>query len=403
LTAARGAAYCSVKVQAGPHWPSASLSVRPLHDIGEGKGWSAARIAGVMLWLAGTPPLVAQQFPPPLRNSTSAFRWSSYVQFRYTNIENAEDLYALRRLKLMMGGNLTPRIQWYAQGLFKDGNQSPTDGRVYFQEAWRRFEITKRASLVIGQFKPPFGRERFTPDFLIPTIDRSLVTDALPPDGPYVDSFYRDRGIQLDGEARPGLRYALAAFDGRGANHQFHGVGPLLAGQLTHDALHAQAFAGHPLNVRAGASASFRWGRDLPFRPCCAGDLAAAVQHFRGTDRRWNTELSIDWAGALVRAEYMRATLCFDSPGARNLTAAGWYLLGAKHISSRWQLVAKYERFDPDRFVVSSSDARQTTLGLNYYFRENRCKLMAGYVIRQELVRPTSNDLFQLQLQYFLH
>jgi hypothetical protein len=127
-------------------------------------------------------------------------------------------------VKLMAGGNVTPGIEWYAQALYKDGNDSPTDGRIYFQEGWLRFRLRKEVQLVAGQFKPPFGRERFTPDFMILTIDRSLVTDTLTPDGPYLDSFYRDRGVQLDGELQPGLRYAAGVFDGRGANHQFHGI-----------------------------------------------------------------------------------------------------------------------------------------------------------------------------------
>lgn len=144
--------------------------------------------------------VAGQTFPPPLRNSTSRIRWSSYVQLRYTSAQGEEDLYALRRLKLMIGGNLSPRVQWYAQGLFKEGNRSPTDGQVHFQEAWLRFAGSRRVQFVIGQFKPAFGRERFTPDFRILTMDRSLATDALTPDGPYIDSFYRDRGLQIDGE-----------------------------------------------------------------------------------------------------------------------------------------------------------------------------------------------------------
>jgi hypothetical protein len=148
--------------------------------VASGRLRPRAVVAGLFLG-AGVAILSAQVLPPPLRDSTALFRWSSYVQLRYTNVEGGEDLYGLRRLKVMMGGNLTSRIQWYAQGLFKDGNDSPTDGRVYFQEAWLRFAFSKEIQLAVGQFKPPFGRERFTPDFLILTIDRSLVTDALTP------------------------------------------------------------------------------------------------------------------------------------------------------------------------------------------------------------------------------
>ena len=66
-------------------------------------------------------------------------------------------------------------------------------------------------------------------------------------------------------------------------------------------------------------------------------------------------------------------------------------------------MVAKYEEFDPDQRVRNARDVRQTTLGLNYYLRENRFKLMAGYVGRRELLNPVANNIFQVQLQMFLH
>jgi phosphate-selective porin len=133
-------------------------------------------------------PMNGQMFPPPLRETTQPFAWSGYVQVRYTTLHDRDDMLGLRRFKLMVGGLVSPRLQWYAQGLFKDGNESPTDGRAYFQEGWLRFTGSPAVNISIGQFKPPFGLERFTPDFEILTIDRSAVIDALSPDGSYVDS-----------------------------------------------------------------------------------------------------------------------------------------------------------------------------------------------------------------------
>jgi hypothetical protein len=46
---------------------------------------------------------------------------------------------------------------------------------------------------------------------------------------------------------------------------------------------------------------------------------------------------------------------------------------------------------------------RQVTLGLNRYVRHNRLKVMAGYVFRQEAIQAVADNLFQLQLQCFLH
>ncbi len=343
-----------------------------------------------------------QQFPPPLREGSGRLRWSSYMQLRYTAVESDKDLFALRRLKLMIGGNLTPRVQWYAQGLFKDGNANATDGHVYFQEAWLRYAWRKEVQFAAGQFKPPFGRERFTPDFEIATMDRSLVTDALTPDGPYIDSFYRDRGVQVDGEPHPAFRYAAGVFDGRGAQHGFHGVGPLLVGQALLRPVRGHAVAGQAFNLQFGGAYAARWGTDLPFRPCCAA-LGAELSHFYGADRRWQAELSADWGDLSVRAEYLRASLRFRDPLTPGFPASGYYVQFSKYLKPRWQAVVKHEAFDPNLHIRNGKDVWQTTAGLNYYLRQNRAKVMAGYVHRGERAASVANDLIQVQVQVFIH
>ncbi|MBI4909516.1 MAG: hypothetical protein HY820_38210 [Acidobacteria bacterium] len=365
-------------------------------------GWACCARFWTLYLCCAVSALWGQFFPPPLRGSTSPLRWSGYVQLRYTNVDNGEDLYGLRRVKLMVGGNLSPRVQWYAQALYKDGNASPTDGRVYFQEGWLRFAFRKEAQLVIGQFKPPFGRERFTPDFQILTIDRSLATDALTPDGPYIDSFYRDRGVQLDGEWRSRVRYMAGIFDGRGANHQFHGIGPLVAVQTVYEVFKERPARGGPLTLQLGGATAFRWGKDLPFRSCCAR-LEQELRHFSGADRRLGLEASAEWGRVSFRAEYLWAGLSFKATPALDSAAHGWYVQGARFPRPKWQAVCKHERFDPNPALHNDKDIRQSTIGINYYVRQNRTKVMAGYVIRQGAVRPFSNNLFQVQLQFFVH
>ena len=73
-------------------------------------------------------PLSGQMFPPPLRETTQPLAWSGYIQVHYTALHDREDMLGLRRFKLMVGGQVSPRVQWYAQGLFNDGNESPTEG-----------------------------------------------------------------------------------------------------------------------------------------------------------------------------------------------------------------------------------------------------------------------------------
>jgi phosphate-selective porin len=119
---------------------------------------------------------------------------SAFIQLRYTAFDEAEDQFALRRLKLMLGGDLNHDWQWFGQVFFKDGNDAPNDGRVYFQEGWVRFQRFRAVQFVAGQMKPTFSRERFTPDFELYTIERSLVVRTLVPNG---DSRTRSRATSV--------------------------------------------------------------------------------------------------------------------------------------------------------------------------------------------------------------
>ncbi|GEM_PF-5860137 len=47
------------------------------------------------------------------------FDWRSYVQVRYTHTEVPDDLLALRRFKVMLGGHLNPKIRYFVQALLR--------------------------------------------------------------------------------------------------------------------------------------------------------------------------------------------------------------------------------------------------------------------------------------------
>jgi hypothetical protein len=99
----------------------------------------------------------------------------------------------------------------------------------------------------------------------------------------------------------------------------------------------------------------------------------------------------------------MRAILRFRDPSVLAFPASGYYVQVSKYLAPRWQAVVKHEAFDPNLHVTNGKDVRQTTAGLNYYIRQNRVKVMAGYVHRSERAASTANDLAQIQLQYFIH
>ena len=119
----------------------------------------------------------------------------------------------------MLRGSLKPHVQYYIQGIFKEGNGSNTDGSPYLQEAWIKYTGWEYGHLTVGQFKPPFGMERFTSDWKLATLDRPQATDHLIPNGQLGNSFGRDYGAQLDAWlVMKRLHYAAAVFTGNGAN-----------------------------------------------------------------------------------------------------------------------------------------------------------------------------------------
>ncbi len=374
-------------------------------------GWGPLFLIGVLLVPLGGGTIVRGQTPSRERqdwpHNTPGSRkiyWSLYAQIRYTGLEGAGDLYALRRLKLVIGGQVSERMRYYVQGIFKEGNKSHTDGRAYLQEAWLEFTPGKHARIRLGQFKPPFGMERFTSDAKLYTIDRSQATDHLIPNGGLGRSFARDRGLQIAGRAIDGrLAYAWGVFDGRGANHRFHGIGPLIAVRITYDIIRRRPLAGRPLTVHLGGALATRRARDVDFHGCCPDRQGLALRHFRGRDTRLGLEWAGDWGGTSLRAEYLQAHLDFRHPAQRDFTANGFYIQGAQFLSRKLQLVVRFEQFDPNRLVVNQRDIRWTTVGMNYYIRSDRVKLMADYVFRRERVVAAHNDAFVIQLQFFLH
>ncbi len=350
--------------------------------------------------------LSAQEHAEYLNGEPKAklLEWSSYFQLRYTGIENGDDLYALRRFKVMLRGSLKPHVQYYVQGIFKDGNESSTDGTSYLQEAWIKYTGWKYGHLTVGQFKPPFGMERFTPDWKLATIDRSQATNHLVPDGQLGDSFTRDYGAQLDAWlAAKRLYYAAGVFGGNGANTRFRGNGPLLAGRLLGVVYESPRHGAKQGRVALGGAISTRQDHNQDFTEALPGTASLGYAQFSGRDLRLNLEASADFSPVSLRSEYFYARFDPNRAPLVEVHASGFYLQAAARFCRKFQGVAKYEGFNPDRAVRNKYDLRWTTVGLNWFIRQDRIRLGADYVIKQEAVGSFPNNAVLVQFQFFLH
>jgi phosphate-selective porin len=324
------------------------------------------------------------------------------VQPRFTAIEHdsrnriINDYFSLRRIKLRMLGEPTPQLSYYSQGVYKTHNFSPTDNDISLQEGWLMWKFLPVLKLKVGQFKPPFGLERFTPDEMMFSLERSQATNRLVPNGNLDQSFTRDYGVQASGFfSRPKLGYELAVMGGNGANngHLLQNGSFLLTGRFT---WHPWELKKDGTDLEMGAAMSFRRNHNINFSLQIPESTKLGYQNFDGTDWRQNIFFSWEKERVAFGGECFWVRYHSYHPGQRSLNASGYYLQAAYFLHPRLQAVAKFEYFDPNN---GANDQRWTTLGLNLYLVGNQLKLMANYIFKTEQKGEIHNDIFILQLQ----
>jgi len=317
--------------------------------------------------------------------------WQSYSQIRYTSFEDKGDYLSVRRLKLYGGGRIAGNWSYYMQFLYKTGNFSSTDDQIFVQE-FNAILKTQSGKITIGQFKPPFGMERFEPDWSMPLIDRTQASDRLIPNGSVGDSFTRDRGIQWQTSPVNGFNYAVGVFDGNGANEHLRGNGPLVAGRGVYER------RGDDTRFHAEAAVSWRRDHDIDFLSQFPG-APKGYTAFAGQDARQDLALAYDWAGNSLWGEYIASQYHSDKSSVQDVHANGFYIQLARDFSKRWQGAVRYERLNTD---LSAGNSQQwTTVGATYRIHSDYEKLQINYVIKHERPSEIKNNALIVQYQRF--
>ena len=320
--------------------------------------------------------------------------WQGYFQVRYTDPEDKDCYVSLRRLKLYGQGPISGSWSYYIQFLYKANNLSASDNRIFLQEI-RATLKTAAGKLMIGQFKPPFGMERFTSDAEIALADRSQPTDRLIPNGNLHVSFARDLGFQWERGNETGPSYGLGIFAGSGANRALGGSGPLVAGRLAY-----QWHNDDSTGLRTEVALSWRRDKNLDFSGQVAG-VPAEYSDFSGSDTRWNLALAWDDGLGRLRAECFAVQYHSDENRVKSIAARGFYVQLARPVSRRWLAAVRYESIDPDIGITNSKDCQWLTLGGTYYINADLHKIQVNYVFKSERVRESENDVLILQYQRF--
>ena len=347
------------------------------------------------------------KLPVPTANHSSGktkLHLSSYFHLRYTRETDAgSNPWSLRRFKLYAKTKISSRWLFAWQFIYKRNHNHKTDDRIYLQHIYLKYTWCDVIQFKFGQFKPPFGWERFQPDYLLPNPERAMVIDKLIPAGAMGASFARDYGFQLEGHL-PGhfVKYEVAAMAGSGANTKIS----LQNGHLWVLRLGASRnlpffLSQEPLAAMLQVAVSIRKADDLDFTGQLAGADKTIFTHFSGNDRRMNIALILRHGGTQFVSEYLSAKFTTLN-GFVSWLADGYYFQLNQKMRDRWQVFLKYERFDPDHSVINSADMTRTTMGLSYYLKQQGNRLMFSYTHKTERRDASKNDVMMLQYQYFL-
>lgn len=320
---------------------------------------------------------------------------TSYLQARYTDPNTGEDRLALRRFKAWIDGGPEDKLHYHIQFIFKANNGSVTDDGVFLQDAYVVYPLSLGLFLKAGQFIPPFGLERFQPDWNLDFVDRTDVTNRLIVNGNLGDSFARDRGLQCDWE-HDGWKLAAGIFHGAGANNAPHGNGPLGVARLSYGREGPQGE--HQWLWRAGFAGSARRDADQDFSAQLPGLSKSLTSHFEGQDMRVNAFAQISRGPLSAQGEYFRAW--FEPTSGSEIAATGAYGQVAYQPVKSVILGLRYEWFNSDVHDPTISSSSQWTTAATYDLPWLPLRLVTDYSWSNGGTGPSS--VWRIQVQYFL-
>jgi len=329
--------------------------------------------------------VVARQSDVKMGGKSEALQLGGMVQVQSeagdqgdARFSDGNDRFYLRRARLNAAGRFLEEFNFRAELDLAGSLANTTAFRAQLTDAyvnWNRFDS---ANVRVGQFKTPFGLEQLYQDSQLTFAERSLVSDRLTPG--------RQLGAQAGGEYWfDRFNWAAGVFNGNGINQNFNDNDRFLEVARVSVAPVSGRYFDQPSRWTIGID-SFR-SRDAnvsmatEFGIDSTPTSAAKDNIFAGVRRGIGYDSQVQFGPFEAWGEYLQVT--FD-PSDRlplgHLKSNGWSgQLSAFVIDNKLQLAARRERFDPNANVAGNETAT-TTLGANWYFKQNDIKLQLDWL-----------------------
>jgi hypothetical protein len=271
-----------------------------------------------------------------------------------------EDGFKLIRSRFTFKGDIDPKVSMNVQIDVAARHATNTQALNLITDAYFDMKFLKGHNIRLGQFKLPFGLENPISDAKTFPINASVVKNT--------SINTRDIGIDISAK-HPTYEYHIAAVNGAGQNKNDN--------NSKKDVLASAAVIWHKMTIGASAINS-------------KGDSAqTTLRH--GYDGY--VQALPNWGE--VDFEFMRGT---DRTAARR---HGWYASVFPKLNDRTWIVARYERYDPNKAATTPNGVTRTTAGI-LYKTSKYSSLRLNYEWRTDKAAVKSGDVcsFLWQVEY---
>jgi phosphate-selective porin len=303
---------------------------------------------------------------------------------------DANDRFYLRRARLNASGHFMEDFDFRLEMDLAGSLGNTTGYRAQMTDGYINWSHYAAANVRAGQLKTPFGFEQLYADPRLLTIERSLVNDRL--------TLSRQIGVQLGGDLLDKrLSYAVGSFNGNGTNTNANDNDKFMwAGRLAAVPVKAGT-AGSPVTWSVAGNAfsteDTALAQPSEFRFDSTPATAGNDNLFTGKRKGYGVDTQLLIGPFELWAEALQVR--WEATGGRprpTLDSKGFYVQAALYVvPKKFQVVAKYETFDPNS-DASKDDTNTTTVGLNYYIKGHDLKVMLDYLRSDVATRPNKDN-----------
>jgi len=300
--------------------------------------------------------------------------------------------FQFRRMRIGAMGNIPYDFGYYVL-LETSQFMNPEATGPFLLDAFVTYNRFKFATVALGSFKTPFGRELSMPCHGLYTIERSKMVDNLTAS---LDGGNRDLGLMLlGGSDSTFLTYRLAVTNGAGISSLTNNLFDTYAftGRMTIQPFPGFYIGGSARYIQSPPEADgvndddtkFRWGLDAQYS---FKNLTVLGEYIHGKDE----------------GSYMEGGGCGGDPVTKigTNTSDGFMVMAIYKTNSNFEPVYKIESFGTAKAQGDATPVDETsfcqTFGLNYY-PNDWTRLQVNYVYKAEQPDEINNDALLVQLQ----